>query len=228
MCASAGEDVVTEQLVQAKGLFATSSMCWGSGLFLEKDRKYRILIKVKEPWFDRTIMSGANGFRRSLFSAHGLALPVRRWYGADWFQPIARVGKWGTEELPLVAVNQMPADESPRKSPPKLENDLPDHVDYSPTAKMTEDNRNPGCRLLAFDRIDPSALPKARETWKQQGFAEEFVAEFIAPESGELFLYLNDAIQILPFLGPYDCYYGNNSGSAEVFLKRVPMPSMSN
>ncbi|EJN16223.1 hypothetical protein PMI42_00193 [Bradyrhizobium sp. YR681] len=224
MCATAGETVVPEQLVKAEKLFETSSMCWGSGLFLEKGYKYRILIKVKEPWFDRTIMSGPNGFQRPLLSAHGIALPVRRWYGADWFQPIARIGKWGTDELALVAVNQMPADEAPRKIPPKLEKELPDHVEYSPTAEMTKKNRNAGCRLLAFDRIDPSALPAAQETWKQQGFAEQFVAEFIAPESGELFLYLNDAIQILPFLGPYDCYYGNNSGTAEVYLQRVPMP----
>jgi hypothetical protein len=43
-----------------------------------------------------------------------------------------------------------------------------------------------------------------------------------------LFLYLNDAIQIVPFLGPYDCYYGNNSGTAEVYLQRVPMPPAPN
>lgn len=224
MCISAGDTVVTEQPVKASKLFETSSMCWGSGLFIEKDRKYRISIKVQDPWFDRTIMSGANGFQRPLLSVHGLALPVRRWYGADWFQPIARVGKWGTDELPLVAVNQMPADALPRKNPPKLEKELPYSVDYNPTAKMQEDNRNKGCRLFDFDRIDPSALPAANDTWRRQRLAEEFVAEFIAPESGELFLYLNDAIQIVPFLGPYDCFYGNNSGTAEVYLQRVPMP----
>ncbi len=50
------------------------------------------------------------------------------------------------------------------------------------------------------------------------------VADLTAEASGELFLYVNDGVQIVPFLGPFDLYYENNSGSAEVTVQRMPLP----
>ena len=50
------------------------------------------------------------------------------------------------------------------------------------------------------------------------------VADFVSPESGELFLYVNDAIQIFPFLGPFERFYNNNSGTAQVQVQRLPLP----
>ena len=47
------------------------------------------------------------------------------------------------------------------------------------------------------------------------------------PQSGELFLYVNDAIQVFPFFGPLDLYYKNNSGTAQVQIQRVPLPRAS-
>jgi hypothetical protein len=49
------------------------------------------------------------------------------------------------------------------------------------------------------------------------------VAEFTAAASGELFLYVNDAIQLAPFFGNFDLFYRNNSGSAEVTVQRLPL-----
>ena len=48
------------------------------------------------------------------------------------------------------------------------------------------------------------------------------VAEFVAGASGEVFLYVNDAV--LPFLPPFTLFYDNNSGKAEVTLQRLPLP----
>jgi uncharacterized protein (DUF2235 family) len=224
MCVSASEDVVTETPKLAGKLFETSAMCWGSGLWIEKGRQYRLSMKVVEPWFDRTTMSGTNGFTTSLFTPHGLGLVTRRSYRADWFQPIARVGKWGTSEWPLVSTNQRPADELPRKVPPTLTQELPSRFAYEPTAEMVEKNSNKDCRLIPTDKIDASKMEDAKKAWDAQNLAREFVTDFIAPESGELFLYVNDAIQIAPFLGPYGCYYANNRGTAEVTLQRLPLP----
>ena len=169
-------------------------------------------------------MSGTNGFTTSLFTPHGLGLVTRRSYRADWFQPIARVGKWGTSEWPLVSTNQRPADELPRKVPPALTQELPSRFAYEPTAEMVEKNSNKDCRLIPTDKIDASRMEDAKKAWDTQNLAREFVTDFVAPESGELFLYVNDAVQIVPFLGPYSCYYDNNRGTAEVTLQRLPLP----
>jgi hypothetical protein len=59
-----------------------------------------------------------------------------------------------------------------------------------------------------------AALPAARGVWHKQGLATLMVADFIAAETGELFLYVNDAIQFFPFPGPFDLFYRNNSGNA--------------
>ena len=49
-------------------------------------------------------------------------------------------------------------------------------------------------------------------------------ADFVAGASGEVFLYVNDAAQILPFLGPLGSFYKNNSGTAKITLQRMPLP----
>lgn len=48
------------------------------------------------------------------------------------------------------------------------------------------------------------------------------VADFVATASGELFLYVNDAMQVLPLLGQW--FYQNNSGTTEVKVQREPLP----
>ncbi len=51
------------------------------------------------------------------------------------------------------------------------------------------------------------------------------VADFVAPVSGEVFLYVNDAIQVFPFFGPFERFYNNNSGTAHVTIQRLPLPA---
>jgi len=53
-----------------------------------------------------------------------------------------------------------------------------------------------------FEPIPKAALAAAGEVWRKQGLADLMVADFVAGASGEVFLYVNDAAQILPFLGP--------------------------
>jgi hypothetical protein len=48
------------------------------------------------------------------------------------------------------------------------------------------------------------------------------VADFVAAESGEVFLYVNDAV--IPLLPPFTLFYDNNSGTAKVTLQRMPLP----
>jgi uncharacterized protein (DUF2235 family) len=212
---------VREQPITATALFDISNPCWNSGLSVEKGRKYRVWIDIRDPWFDRTIMSGANGFRDYGWR-HLSALPLRRSYAADWFQPVARVGAQGDAEFPLDEVNVRPADDlSRRRNPIDPDKDATSSIGVEKSAELHEESWP---RFGNFEPIPPAVLPAAREVWRQQGLADAMVADFVAPESGELFLYVNDAIQPLPLLAPFDLFYRNNSGTAQVTLQRAPPP----
>ena len=230
LCKTSGSlTAVGEHPLTASPLFDISNGCWASGLWVEKGHRYRIWIEVKDPWFDRTVMSGANGFQTNdiLYLA---ALPIRRLYRADWFQPVARIGKDGYTELPLEAINAMPADGLPRPrnpSDPKDEHTYPVALEDTDEFKDQNGELRRNWRELGwFDPIPKAALPAARDVWQKQGLARLMVADFIAPEFGELFLYVNDAIQVFPFLGPFERFYKNNSGTASVSLQRLPPPPL--
>jgi hypothetical protein len=85
----------------------------------------------------------------------------------------------------------------------------------------------PERKLGWFEPIAKEALPAAGDVWQKQGLATRVVADFVAPESGELFLYVNDAIQVFPFAsGPGKAYGslrrirdGAAAGSAECFAR---------
>jgi hypothetical protein len=212
--------IVGEQALAGKTPFETRNPCWSSGLWVEKDRKYRIAVAVKDPWFDRTIMTGVNGFRHS---GHLPFVPIRRWISADWFQPVARIGANADAELPLRSIDGTLADKLPRQRDPtkdstdlKKEDKYPVHVEHS----------KPPREWPAFGKFEPipkEALGAAQEVWRQQNLSSQMVADFTATASGELFLYVNDAIQLVPFVGPFDLFYQNNSGSADVTVQRIPL-----
>jgi hypothetical protein len=94
--------------------------------------------------------------------------------------------------------------------------------------------------LGKFDPIPPAMLAEAGQVWTKQLLTGRLVAEFVATESGELFFYVNDAVQIFPRLlpeswvpswldaiqGPRDLFYRNNSGTAKIKVQRLPAPPM--
>ena len=233
---------VRDDPTDAIALFDTSTFCWWSGLAVEKGRKYRVFIDVKEPWFDRTIMSGANGFRRHGLR-HTIALPELRLYAANWFQPVVRIGTKGVTELPLQAINVIPADALPRRTKPTLpaEDDVEGRDQY-PVSLDEIDRFKDGLKTLGnFEPIPQDMLADAGQVWRTEGLTDRIVAEFIAPDSGELFFYVNDAVQIFPQLlpesmvpswlmvvqGPPDLFYRNNTGTAKISVQRMPAPALS-
>ena len=233
VCASGGSvTLVDERPSTAATPFETKALCWASGFAVEKGRKYRIWITMQDPWFDRTIMTGVNGFKLSQMIPF---LPVRRWYRADWFQPVARIGANGDAELVLKDLNGLAADELPRSRAPiegqnkkkkkERARTYPVRLDQTPEfADAASELRRKWGDFGTFDPIPQAARPAAADIWRKQGLANLMVADLTAEESGELFLYVNDAIQLIPFLGPFDLYYKNNSGSAQVTLQRLPLP----
>jgi hypothetical protein len=203
-----------------------------------------------DPWFDRTIMTGLNGFKTPPDPTHRSAIPILRLSGADWFQPIVRVGARGSNDLPLQAVNGIPANELPRRvnsTVPAYEDNSKDnypiHVEDSAEFKNADSELKRVWRPFGdFEPIPAEALPAARALWRRQGLSDLLVAEFVAPESGELFFYVNDAVQLfpqviplqfaprwlVPIQGPRVQFYNNNSGTATIRVQRIPAPPPAN
>jgi uncharacterized protein (DUF2235 family) len=217
--------IVGETALPGKSPFETSNPCWASGLWVEKDRKYHISIAIKDPWFDRTIMTGVNGFQLSTRKQLA-AVPLRRWIGAAWFQPVARIGANADAELPLQSIDGTLPDRLPRlRDPTKDSTEITD-ADKYPVRVEDSTPRREWPKFGTFEPIPSgAALDAAQGVWRQQGLASLMVADFTAAASGELFLYVNDAIQLAPFLGPFDLFYKNNSGSADVTVQRLPLIS---
>jgi uncharacterized protein (DUF2235 family) len=197
--------IVGEAALRAQTMFETSNPCWSSGLWVEKDRKYRISIAIKDPWFDRTIMTGVNGFQLST-PRQLAAVPFRRRISAAWFQPVARIGANADAELPLQSIDGSLPDKLPRLRDPTKD-----------SAEITDADKYP---VRVEDGTPAEQWPAI---WQQQGLAPLMVADFTAAASGELFLYVNDAIQLAPFFGPFDLFYQNNRGSADVTVQRIPL-----
>jgi uncharacterized protein (DUF2235 family) len=160
----------------ANVIFNTSSPCFATGNVLEREGRYRITLNTREEWIDQSIRTDIQGFP-AFDAVHWWATPLKRWWTANWFAPIARVGRYGNEEYvlePNAAYHQ------------RLYKTVPDD-----------------------SRIDPT--PPERMV---------LVAHITAKSSGELFLFVNDAIFTPPLQRGH--FYRNNHGTATVKVERVP------
>ena len=226
--------------------FATNKSCWASGLGVEKGVAYRLRIDVNldDPWLDRAIMTDVGGFENDGFLRKFFKGPFLRWPSAGWFQPIARIGETGDVEWPLVANDGSgPADGSGCKHLPKSYLDTPEfckaHDKEFPCASERTAMKNAmGWSLplpsSELERDKKEWLKKAwkenRGEWRISGYLmaqcpssyprTTLVSDFVAKKTGELFLFVNDALPWI--LYPTDAY-ANNRGSAKVTLQRVPL-----
>lgn len=220
--------VVSKDTVTAPLPFPAASPCWNSGLWVERGRHYTIRLTPLDgaPFFDRTIPSGAGGFTDDLWR-HRFALPIRRWWRADWFQPIARIGAAGVHEWPLVAVDGRtapPAGQRPKPvdgapppcSSPSEKGGTAAAIAYEPApAELTLVPGTPPLGMLG-EIPDGPAWTAAIAEHHARCLRSDFVAKFTAPASGTLRLYLNDAVIAVPFLPPFTGFYRNNRGAATV------------
>ena len=104
---------------QATLVFRTSEPCMPTGLRLSKDHRYEVSIEIPDdaPWTDGKLAADLTGVR-GLSSLQTLVMsagvPVRRHIGAPWFVPIARVGKYGSDER-VLAPSDVAGTTKPRK-----------------------------------------------------------------------------------------------------------------
>ena len=147
--------------------FETKNPCFATGLLLIEGTRYTLTYKVQQPWKDGSEMETTPiGFESAdagwKFAA---AVPLRRSWRANWFQPIVHIGRYGRDRYVLRSTHDKP---------------------------------------------------------------DEYVSEaFMARTSGELFLFVNDAV-VVPVPGWSFFYDGmlkgeiNNKGSAIVTVAPVP------
>jgi uncharacterized protein (DUF2235 family) len=179
-----------EKLGAAREEFRTSSACWPSGLVLQKDARYRIRVEIGDDWFDAGHRADLGGFEADT-AVHVFFSGLKQWWRANWFQPIARIGTIGNEEYALEPLAPFT------------------HHAYLGAAKS-------GGRCEALADADARKAAVAYPTPADRRVME---SEVTARSTGELFLYVNDAMFAL---GPgTKCIYSNNRGTAKVSVERV-------
>ncbi len=190
-----------DKSVTSSGIFHTDDMCWASGLLLEKGRHYRITIITPGDWFDRNTHTDVAGFHADSVW-HLTATPLKRWWRENWFKPIARIGVIGNDEYVL-----NPTDEFEKYS-------------YPPCPAGTEKNNHVRDKIRSDLAQQCMAFNPTPDNYKV------LVSEIKARTTGELFLYVNDAVLMLP--GATNLFFSNNTGTARVMVEPVfisPMPT---
>jgi hypothetical protein len=210
--------------------FETSRRCWASGVALEQGQHYALWIEMTDPpFFDRTIMTDIAGFTDASW-IHVLAWPIRRWWSADWFQPIARIGTTGIDTWALVSMDgdaAIPAgtDSAGDHFPKQFYEDesYKERLEQLGRGKAEDDPS----RLATNQKIPVAELAKAKEIWDKHQFRKIYASNFTAHSDGELILYVNDAIAAIPFGKTITSFYENNTGKAKIRITRqlTPPPS---
>ena len=172
--------------------FSVDQMCWPTKLKLEQGKTYRITLTSNGDWFDQESRTDVIGFPDSRSLTYKLSAPFKRWPDLNWFTPIIRVGDWGGEEYPLLAGTQVPNSYS------KCVND----VEYEKPAFYFDARLSDASakRLQACSPTPQSALSISQEIKPQQ--------------TGELFVYVNDAAPMLPIVAKL--FTANNRGTATI------------
>lgn len=221
--------------------FATNNPCWASGFAVERGEAYRIAIDINagngdEPWFDQLIMTDVDGFD-SFGLTYNLTTFLRRWPFVAWFQPIARIGAEGAIEWPLVSLEgDLPL--SPRDGKctglPMRYNKTKEHEDYCNSQQDRAACLELNKKLAIGDPLPRGELAAASAAWETRDFTfggekcrstfprRTLVSDFVAQETGELFLFVSDAVLFPRWDGTPQGFYTNNTGTATLSLRRVP------
>jgi hypothetical protein len=231
--------------------FKTSDLCWASQVQVQQGQHYTVWIEMTEPFFDQTLITDIAGFE-DISWRHLLALPIRRWWTADWFQPIARVGNTGIDAWPLISADgdtAIPTGQDAAGNPmPKRFYDFVGKLDRYGNVQDDPDNYAPRLeqlkkltqlkqlskgeadpsQLAVSEKIPDTELPAAKKIREKFALRKTYVSNFTARSDGELFLYVNDAIAAIPLWKEnIGAFYKNNTGKAKVTIKHLSSPPPS-
>lgn len=194
-------------------IFRTDSMCYPTGLRLIAGRKYRIRLDMDEgvngEWFDKGIRADVAGFSADNMR-HYTAAPLKRWWRENWFQPIARIGEVGNYEHALQPDAPLPSIRFKDCRPPQEELSGLAAIRNTPLPAPEEFKK----KQLDCEARDPKRFRPNRV----------LISDITANATGELFLYVNDAVLTVP--GLTNVFYRNNSGSAKITVTRILATSL--
>lgn len=188
------------------GTFTPSDLCWPSRMLLSKGLAYRLTMSETDPFLDLGLPTGIAGFESAAWS-YRLGAPLKRRSDAAWFQPVARIGKSGGSEWPLV-----PDDKA---TPIDLGADYSAEIAALCEAEPRRAAEPGECASLSGDTRE--AL---RQAVIERRLRHTITVTFVAPQSGELFLYVNDGL-LAPGVPFRKRMYENNCGAASVTVTRV-------
>ena len=192
-----------EERTGSRAGFGTDQMCWPSGLVLKAGRHYRITLTTPGDWFDRTIRADVAGFPADSLRLAS-ATPLKRWWRQDWLKPIVRIGEIGNDEYVLEPAEPFEAHSYPACTQIRRETN-----GHGVRAKIRDD--------VAQELMRCAPTPDGRKS---------VTAEIRARTTGELFVYVNDAVLMWP--GRSDQFIRNNSGTGTVVVERIsasPQPT---
>jgi hypothetical protein len=184
-------------------VFPTNSVCHATGLRLIAGRKYRIRLDMDDDWFDKGVRTDVGGFVANSVPIYMVAA-LKRWRQENWFQPIARIGELGNYEHVLQPAAPLPVVDFSRCQPSQEK-----HLSGWDAIK---DTRNPVSAEFKQTQLNCEAKEGIRPS-------RTLISDITADATGELFIYVNDAVLMLPSLT--DAFYRNNSGTATVTVKRI-------
>jgi hypothetical protein len=196
-----------EKVGLARTAFSINSMCHATGLRLVAGRKYRIRLDMENgpdgEWFDQGQRVDVLGFAADSWR-HYSATPLKRWWRENWFQPIARIGEVGNYEHILKPADPLPVVD--------FKTCRPKRDAYPPMSSSIKNIRTPATTDFKNEQLlcDQNAGRRPNRT---------LISDMTANATGELFLYVNDAVLTLPTLT--DMFYNNNSGKAKVTVTRI-------
>lgn len=174
--------------------FRTKAPCTATGLKLAQGERYRLSFAVPAgetwDWKDASIPAGPNGNAPDRTPWElKIAAPIRRYSDEPWFKLMAQIGPGAADIYPLGAA-----------------------VDDRALPPGTLGSTRPAPK-------NPSALLEAPICPNLKGPEITFTSEITARSTGELFLYVNDAV--IPFS---TVFYDNNQGGACVRVERLTPP----
>ena len=202
-CNSSQRQLDSADEVDRQFYFDTKSLCQNTGIGVTEGRRYRVIMTIPDDddWFDKAIWTDVRGIPTDRVNYY-LALPLKRWWTKNWFQPVARVGRKGNFEYALEPQEPLP--------------DVP--------LRKCEAPAEPGAKIS-----DPASLATRQAVKYCAGRtlkpARKLMAEFTPRASGELFMYVNDAVLLWPQKA--GIFYNNNSGTARVVISPVLAPVTS-
>jgi uncharacterized protein (DUF2235 family) len=185
-----------EKIGASSGSFQTDKMCWASGLVLEEGRRYRITLATQGDWFDRTTRGDVGGFPAANFRQVSATL-LKPWWRENWFKPVARIGEIGNDDYVMAPVDEPRQYKYPDCSAIERATD-----GSGVRAKIRQD--------VAQELVACAPTPDDRKV---------VTTEIKARTTGELFLYVNDAVLMWP--GSTDLFYDNNTGTAMLTVERI-------